>query len=164
MDKLILKNNGVLKNLNELKNDLGELELDIKQFKVPRAMVVLKEGIKIRLEKVKNLNGELVETGKYSVNFPIYDLNFIKLVIENGSTEIGNPINIIVERQNDKPNLESFEEGEFIPISFKGLKVKPKKVNKKIFVGRGKSMVDAWVFDDIKVEADAYIIGKTNEK
>lgn len=164
MDKLILKNNGVLKNLNDLRNDLGTLELDLKQFKVPGAMVVLKEGIKIRIEKAKNLNGELIETGKYSVDFPTYDLNFIKLVIENGSTEIGNPINIIVEGQNDKPNLEIFEEGEFIPISFKGLKVKPKKVSKKIFVGQGKSMVDAWVYDDIKIKADSYIIGKINEK
>jgi hypothetical protein len=162
-NKLVLKSS-TLKNLNDSKLDLGELELDIKQFKVPSAMVVLKEGIKIRTEKAKNLNGELVETGKYSVDFPIYDLNFIKLVIENGSTEIGNPISIIVEGQNDKPNLESFEEGEFIPISLKGLKVKPKKVSKKIFVGQGKAMVDAWVYDDIKIEADSYIIGKINEK
>lgn len=162
-NKLVLKSS-TLKNLNDSKLDLGELELDIKQFKVPSAMVVLKEGIKIKTERVKNLNGELIETGKYNVDFPIYDLNFIKLVIENGSTEIGNPINIVVEGQNDKPNLESFEDGEFITISLKGLKVKPKKVSKKIFVGQGKSMVDAWVYDDIKIEADSYIIGKTNEK
>lgn len=64
--------------------------------------------------------------------FKLYDLNFIKLVIANGSTEIGNPITIVLEGQSDIPNLESFEEGEFIPISFKGLKVKPKKVYKKV--------------------------------
>ena len=64
--------------------------------------------------------------------FKIYDLNFIKLVIANGSTEIGNPITIVLEGQSDIPNLENFEEGDFIPISFKGLKVKPKKVYKKV--------------------------------
>lgn len=115
------------------------------------------------LERTKNLNGELVETGNYTLIFKIYDLNFIKLVIANGSTEIGNPITIVLEGQSDIPNLESFEEGEFIPISFKGLKVKPKKVYKKVFVGQGKAMVDAWMYDDIKIEADSYSIGKVNE-
>ena len=88
---------------------------------------------------------------------------FIKLVIANGSTEIGNPITIVLEGQNDIPNLESFEEGEFIPISFKVLKVKPKRILKKVFVAQGKSMVDAWMYDDIKIEADSYSIGKMNE-
>lgn len=126
-------------------------------------MVVPKEGINVKLEKAKNLNGELVETGKFTLIFKVYDMNFIKLVIQNGSTEIENPITIIVEGQNDIPNLESFEDGEFIPISFKGLKVKPKKVYKKVFVGQGKAMVDAWMYDDIKIEADSYNIGKVNE-
>lgn len=52
---------------------------------------------------------------------------------------------------------------KLIPISFKGLKVKPKKVYKKVFVGQGKAMVDAWMYDDIKIEADSYSIGKVNE-
>lgn len=126
-------------------------------------MVVPKEGVNVRLEKAKNLNGEFVETGKYTLIFKVYDMNFIKLVLQNGSTEIGNPITIIVEGQNDIPNLESYEEGEFIHISFKGLKVKPRKVYKKVFVGQGKAMVDAWMYDDIKIEADNYNIGKVNE-
>ena len=126
-------------------------------------MVVPKEAINVKLEKAKNLNGELVETGKYTLIFKVYDMNFIKLVLQNGSTEIGNPITIIVEGQNDIQNLESYEEGEFIPISFKGLKVKPKKVYKKVFVGQGKAMVDAWMYDAVKIEADSYNIGKVNE-
>ena len=163
MEKLILKTS-TLYNLNDSETiDLGELFFDITQFKVPLSMVVPKEGINVKLEKAKNLNGELVETGKYTLIFKVYDMNFIKLVIQNGSTEIGNPITIIIEGQNDIPNLESFEDGEFIPISFKGLKVKPKKVYKKVFVGQGKAMVDAWMYDDIKIEADSYNIGKANE-
>ncbi|MBZ0313474.1 peptidase [Clostridium butyricum] len=163
MDKLILKNNA-LKNLSDSKIDLGELEFDIKQFKIPSAMVALKEGIKVRIEKSKNLNGELVETGKYSVEFGIYDLNFIKLVVQNGSTEIGNPISIIIEGQDNIPNVDTYEEGEFIPISFNGIKIRPKKILKKVFAG-GKN-VDAWVYDALKIEADSYSIGavKTNEK
>lgn len=163
MEKLILKNN-TLKNLNDGKIDLGELEFDKKQFNIPSALVVLKEGIKVKTEKTKNLNGELVETGKYTVDFPVYDLNFIKLVIANNSTEIGNPINIVVEGLDKIPNVDAYEEGEFIPISFTEIKIKPRKVSKKIFVGQGKSMVDAWVYDDIKIEANNYTIGKINEK
>ena len=163
MEKLTLKNSTLI-NLNDGENiDLGSLCFDLNQFKIPTAMVVPKEGINVKLEKEKNLNGELVETGKYLLSFKVYDMNFIKLVVQNGSTEIGNPITIIVEGQKDIPNLDSFEDGEFIPISFKELKVKPKKVYKKVFVGQGKSMVEAWLYDTIKIEAASYIIGKHNE-
>lgn len=163
MEKLVLKTSS-LYNLNDTETlELGDLYFDISQFKVPVAMVTPREGINAKIEKAKNLNGELVETGKYTMIFKIYDMNFIKLVISNGSTEIGNPIIIVVEDQDSIPNLESYEEGEFIPISFKGLKVKPKKVYKKVFVGQGKSMVDAWMYDSIKIEAESYIIGKGNE-
>ncbi len=108
MEKLILKST-TLFNLNDSENiDLGDLNFDISQFKVPNEMVVLKEGINVKIEKEKNLNGELVETGEYTLIFKIYDLNFIRLVIQNGSTEIGNPITIIVEKQKNIPNLERF--------------------------------------------------------
>lgn len=163
MEKLVLKTSS-LYNLNDTETlELGDLYFDISQFKVPVAMVTPREGINAKIEKAKKLNGELVETGKYTMIFKIYDMNFIKLVISNGSTEIGNPITIIVEGQDNIPNLESYEEGEFIPIAFKGLKVRPKKVYKKVFVGQGKSMVDAWMYDSIKIEAESYIIGKGNE-
>lgn len=162
MEKLILKSS-LLHNLNDSeKIELGDLNFDISQFKVPVDMVVPKDGISIKLEKGKNLNGELVETGKYSLIFKVYDMNFIKLVVQNGSTEIGNPITVIIEGQDDVPNLHKFEDGEFIPVKFEGLKVKPKKVYKKVFVGQGKSMVDAWMYDDIKIEADQYSIGSIN--
>lgn len=162
-NKLILKNN-ILHSVNDSSSvDLGELFFDISQFKIPTSMVVQKEGINAKLEKEKNLNGELVETGKLSLIFKIYDLNFIKLVIQNGSTEIGSPITVIVEGQDNLPILDVYEDGEFIPISFKDIKVKPKKVQKKIFIGQGKPMVDAWVYDALKVQADAYTLGIENE-
>ncbi len=136
MEKLILKST-TLFNLNDSENiDLGNLNFDISQFKVPNEMVVPKEEINVKIEKEKNLNGELVETGKYTLIFKIYDLNFIRLVIQNGSTEIGNSITIIVEKQKNIPNLERFEEREFISISFKNIKVKPKKVQNKTFIGK----------------------------
>lgn len=163
MEKLILKAS-TLHNLNDSENiELGELFFDLSQFKVPSSMVVPKEGVNVKLEKEKNLNGELVETGKYTVIFKVYDMNFIKLLIANGATEIGNPITIIVEGQEDIPNLTGFEEGEFIPIAFENIKVKPKKVYKKVFAGQGKAMVDAWMYDEIKIEASSYDIGKVNE-
>ncbi|AQS08313.1 hypothetical protein CLOBY_03850 [Clostridium saccharobutylicum] len=163
MEKLILKSS-TLHNLNDSESiELGDLFFDISQFKVPLSMVVPKEGINIKIEKAKNQNGELVETGKYTLSFKVYDMNFIKLVLQNGSTEIGSPITIIVEGQSNIPNLDSYEDGEFLQISFTNLKVKPKKVSKKVFVGQGKSMVDAWLYDAIKIQADSYIIGKANE-
>ena len=69
MEKLILKTS-TLYNLNDSETiDLGELFFDITQFKVPLSMVVPKEGINVKLEKAKNLKGELVETGKYTLIF-----------------------------------------------------------------------------------------------
>lgn len=162
MGKLFLKSS-TLYNLNDAENiDLGDLNFDIAQFKLPNAMVVSKEGINVKIEKTKNLNGELVETGKYTLIFKVYDRNFIELVIQNNSTEIGAPISIIVEGQNDIPNLEKFEDGEFILISFKDVRVKPKKVLKKTFLGQGKGNVEIWQYADIKIIAESYIIGEEN--
>lgn len=162
MEKIILKSS-TLHNLNDSENiELGNLFFDNSQFKIPNAMVVPKEGINVKLEKAKNLNGEVVETGKYTLIFKVYDMNFIKLVVQNGSTEIGTPISIIIEEQNDIPNLERFEDGEFIPVSFKNIKVKPKKVLKKSFVGQNIGNVDTWQYADIKVIAESYIIGEEN--
>ncbi|ELC8460396.1 peptidase [Clostridium perfringens] len=162
MERLILKST-TLFNLNDSENiDLGELNFDISQFKIPNEMVVLKEGVNIKIEKAKNLNGELVETGEYTLSFKIYDLNFIRLVIQNGSTEIGNPITIIVEKQKNIPNLDKFEDGEFIPVSFKNIKVKPKKVQNKTFIGKDVGYKDVWQYADVKVIAESYIIGEEN--
>lgn len=164
MGKLILKTSK-LYSLNESENvELGDFHFDIKQFKVPTSMLVQKDDFATRIEKEKNINGEIVETGKYSITFKIYDRPFIELVLQNGGTEIGSPIHIVVEKQDSLPIFDNYEDGEFIPISFAGLKVKPKKVQKKTFVGQGKPMVDTWQYSDIKIEADSYIIGDANEQ
>lgn len=163
MSKLILKSTK-LHSLNDSENiELGEFFFDIKQFKVPTAMLVQKDGFTTRIEKEKNSNGELVETGKYAITFKVYDRPFIELVLQNGATEIGNPINVVVEKQDSLPILDNYEDGEFIPISFTGLKVKPKKVQKKSFVAQGKPMVDTWQYSEFKVEADSYTIGEAHE-
>lgn len=163
MGKLILKSSK-LHSLNDSENvDLADFHFDIKQFKIPTAMLIQKDGFTTRIEKEKNLNGELVETGKYSVTFKVYDRPFIELVLQNGGTEIGSPITVMVEKQDSLPILDDYEDGEFIPISFSGLKVKPKKVQKKAFVGQGKPMIDTWQYSELKVEADSYIIGEAHE-
>ncbi|QPA58347.1 hypothetical protein [Lysinibacillus sphaericus] len=160
MGKLILKTSN-LYSLNDSENvDLGEFCFDISQFKVPTAMVVQKDGCSPRIEKEKNLNGELIETGKYALTFKVYDRPFIELVLQNGGTEIGSPISVVIEKQDSLPIFDNYEDGEFIPISFMGLKIKPKKVQKKAFVGQGKPMVDTWQYLEIKIEADSYTIGE----
>jgi hypothetical protein len=163
MAKLILKSTN-LHSLNDSENiDLGDFHFDIKQFKVPTALVIQKDGYAVKIEKEKNLNGELVETGKYAVTFKVYDRPFIELVLQNGGVEIGSPITVVVEKQDSLPIWDNYEDGEFIPISFTGLKVKPKKVQKKTFVAQGKPMIDTWQYSEIKIEADSYIIGDANE-
>ena len=163
MAKLILKSSNLV-SLNDSENiDLGDLKFDISQFKVPSAMVVQKDDFTSRVEKERNANGELVETGAYSITFKVYDRPFIELVLANGSTEIGSPITIVVENQDSLPIFDSFEDGEFVPIIFKGLHVKPRKVQKKSFVGQGKPMVDTWQYSELKIEAGSYTIGEVND-
>lgn len=160
MTKLILKSTN-LHSLNDSENiELSDFYFDMKQFKVPSKMLLQKDGCSARIEKEKNHNGELVETGKYSLTFKVYDRPFIEIVLQNGGTEIGSPISVVVEKQESLPVLDNYEEGEFIPISFSGLKIKPKKVQKKTFVGQGKPMVDTWQYAEIKIEADGYTIGE----
>lgn len=161
MTKLVLKTSN-LQSLNDGGLDLGALYFDLKQFKVPSAMLVQKEGVAVRVEKEMNANGELVETGKYALTFKVYDRAFIELILQNGGTEIGSPILIVVEGQDSLPILDSYEEGEFIPITFTELKVRPKKVQKKAFVAQGKPMVDTWQYLEIKIEAESYTIGEVN--
>lgn len=137
MGKLILKTS-ILHSLNDSENvELGEFYFDINQFKVPTAMVVQKDGFAARIEKEKNLNGELVETGKYALTFKVYDRPFIELVLQNGGTEIGSPITVAVEKQDSLPIFDNYEDGEFIPISFAGLKIKPKKFRRKHLSDKG---------------------------
>lgn len=163
MTKLILKNSK-LQALNDSESiNIGELKFEINQFKIPKSMVVQKEGVTTRIVKEKNSVGELVETGKYNVFFEVFDRSFIELILENGGTEIGSPISIVVENQDSIPILDSFEEGEFIPISFEKLNILPKKIQKKIFVGQGKPMAESWVYDDVKVVSEKFILGNNVE-
>ena len=162
MGKLILKNSNLYSLNDAEKIDLGDLKFDISQFKVPGAMVVPKEGINIKMEREKNFNGELIETGKYTIIFNVYDRNFIELVLQNGSSEIGSPITIVVEGQKDMINLNNYEEGEFIPVTFNKLEIRPKKVLKKTFLGTGKGNADTWQYADIKIIAESYIVGEEN--
>ncbi|SDM65978.1 peptidase [Sediminibacillus halophilus] len=163
MTKLILKSSKLI-SLNDSENiDLGELHFDISQFKVPSAMVVQKDDFTSRVAKERNANGELVETGKYNITFKVYDRPFIEMVLGNGSTEVGSPITVVVENQDSLPIFDKFEDGEFIPITFKELHVKPRKVQKKSFVGQGKPMVDTWQYSELKIEAVSYTIGEFNE-
>ncbi|MGR5952362.1 hypothetical protein ACT7DP_05515 [Bacillus paranthracis] len=53
MEKLILKSS-ILHSLNDSENvELGDFHFDIKQFKVPTAMLVQKDGFATRIEKRK---------------------------------------------------------------------------------------------------------------
>lgn len=163
MEKLILQSSK-LHSLKESENiELGELNFDLSQFNIPKSMLIQKDGVSARIEKMKNSVGEFVETGKMTLSFKVFDRPFIELLLHNGSTEIGSPIIVVIEGQDALPNLDSYEEGEFIPISFTGLKVRPRKVQKKAFVGQGKSMVDIWQYAELKVEAESYFIGEKNE-
>lgn len=159
MVKLILKTSK-LHALNDSENiDMGDLTFDLSQFKIPTAMVVQESGVSKRVEREKNLNGEWVETGKYTVTFEVYDRPFIEMVLGNGGTEIGSPISVVVEEQDSLPIFEGVEEGEFVPISFIGLTVKPKRVQKKVFIAQGKPMADSWQYAEIKVVASSYSLG-----
>lgn len=177
--KLILKQAKV-QALNDSESvELADFYFDVNQFNVPQAMVTLKEDITIRAEKMRNAVGELVETGLYNLAFKVYDRNFIELVVNNGGTEIGSPITIICEKyannngfiatnqQNELylPQLKNYGDDEFIPISFLDIQVKPKKVEKKVFIGQGKPMASTWAYSELKVCASNFSISEiTDEK
>ncbi|QAA23530.1 peptidase [Sporolactobacillus terrae] len=158
MTKLILKSSKLIALNDSEKIDMGELAFDLSQFKIPSAMVIQKDDFSTRVEREKNLNDEWVETGKYSVTFRVYDRPFIEMVLGNGGTEIGSPISIVVEGQDSLPIFDGVEDGEFVPITFTGLAVKPKRVQKKVFISPGK-MADSWQYAEIKVVASSYSLG-----
>ncbi|MEQ7289926.1 hypothetical protein ABQD82_12025 [Enterococcus gallinarum] len=173
MSKLILKQSK-LQALNDSEAvELSNFYFDINQFNVPKAMVTLKEDITIKAEKIRNSVGELVETGLYNLTFKIYDRNFIELVVNNGGTEIGSPITIVVEKYANNngfiaidqsnelslPQLEKFEADEFIPLHFDSLMVVPKKIEKKVFVKQGSPMASTWAYSELKVIAKSFVVG-----
>ncbi|MBO0449172.1 hypothetical protein JZO76_06430 [Enterococcus sp. MJM12] len=95
-----------------------------------------------------------------TVTFKAYDRAFAELVINNGGTELGSPISVVVEHLENLPILDGYEEDELIPVRFDNLQVHPKKIQKKSFVGEGKPMIDTWQFAALKVCATNYHLGE----
>lgn len=138
--------------------DLSILQFDLKQFKLPKQFLFLANEIAIKAEKERTPLGEYVETGAMSLTFKVYDRALVELAIANQLTEYGSPITLVIEHQESLPILDSYEENEFIPITFTGLAVFPKKVQKKAYSNG--SMIDTWQFAELKVSATNYKIGE----
>lgn len=164
MSKLILKQSKLQAVNDSEEINLSELRFDLNQFNIPKSMLFMNDGLTGRVEKIKNDLGELVETGFVNLTFKIFDRPFIEMVLGNGGTEIGSPISIQVDKQNSLPDLSMYQEGEFIPITFKNIHITPKKIKKGVFVGAGKGMVDSWQYDAVKISADSFVLGEENAK
>jgi hypothetical protein len=158
--KLIVKTTTAISLKESETYNLADLQFDLKQFKIPQRFVALKSEISQKMEKAQNHVGEYVETGLVTITFKAYDRAFAELVINNGGTELGSPISIVVEHLDELPILDSYEEDELIPVHFDNLKVHPKKIQKKSFVGEGKPMIDTWQFAALKVCATNYHLGE----
>ncbi|WP_336046933.1 hypothetical protein [Solibacillus ferritrahens] len=137
--------------------DLSILKFDLNQFKLPQNFVALAKEITTKADKERTSLGELVETGKLTISFKVYDRALVELAIANQLSEFGAPITITIENQDSLPILDKFEADEFIPISFENLSVSPKKVQKKSYANG--SMVDTWQFAELKVSATNYKVG-----
>ncbi|GAB6386373.1 hypothetical protein [Enterococcus cecorum] len=98
-----------------------------------------------------------------TLTFKVYDRAFVELVLNNGGTELGSPITIVVEHQEELPILDNYEDGELIPIRFNGLNVYPRKIQKKSFVGEGQPMIDTWQFSALKISVTSCQLGEVNE-
>ena len=138
--------------------DLANLQFDLKQFKIPKQFLFLTNEFSIKAEKERTPLGEYVETGAATLTFKVYDRALVELAIANQLTEYGSPITIVIEHQDSLPILDSYEEDEFIPITFSNLTVCPKKVQKKAYANG--SMIDTWQFAELKVSASTYKIGE----
>lgn len=140
------------------KHDLGELKFDLTQFKIPKSFVILKNEVTAKVEKEKNKLGEMVETGLYSLEFKAYDRALVEVAISNNLTEYGSPITITIENQDSLPLLDSYDEDEFIPLTFEKLSVRPKKVQKKSYIDR--KAIETWQFAELRVSAHSYKVGE----
>lgn len=164
MKKLKL-NTTTRKSVNDSEiHDLGELTFDSSQFNLPTYFVVAKNDIHAKIERAKNTVGEYTETGLFSITFKTYDRPFVELVINNNGTELGSPISVLVENQVDIPNLDLYEDDEFIPVKFENLKISPKKIQKKAFAGNGHPTVDTWQYAAIKITAANFKLGDLDDK
>jgi len=154
MKKLRLKNINKVSLTNGTKHDLGKLTFELNQFKVPHQFVMLKDGMEVKADKQKNTLGELIETGTHTITFKAYDRSLVEIAIQNELTEFGNPIDIVLEKAETIPSLETYIADEFIPIKFEGLTVKPHKVQRKVYAN-GQS-VDSWQFAELRVSITGY--------
>lgn len=157
MAKLKLAATNKISLTDGTEQDLSILKFDLNQFKLPQNYVALAKEITTKADKVRTTLGELVETGKLTITFKVYDRALVELAIANQLNEFGAPITIVVENQDSLPILDKFETDEFIPIAFENLFVSPKKVQKKSYANG--SMVDTWQFAELKVSATNYKIG-----
>lgn len=158
MTKLKLNATNKISLTDGTEHDLASLKFDLNQFKIPTSFVTLANEISAKVEKERNTLGELIETGKMTVTFKVYDRALVELAIANQLTEFGAPITIVIENQDALPKFDQFEENEFIPLIFESLSVMPKKIQKKSYANG--SMVDTWQFAELKVSATNYKIGK----
>lgn len=164
MSKKLMIQKGTSISLNDSETvNLANLRFDLKQFKLPQRFVFAKSDIQMRMEREQNHVGEHVETGLMTLTFKVYDRAFVELVLNNGGTELGSPITIVVEHQEELPILDNYEDGELIPIRFNGLNVYPRKIQKKSFVGEGQPMIDTWQFAAFKISVTSCQLGEVNE-
>jgi hypothetical protein len=157
MAKLKLAATNKISLTDGTEQDLSILKFDLNQFKLPQNFVVLAKEITTKADKERTSLGELVETGKLTISFKVYDRALVELAVANHLSEFGAPITITVENQDSLPILDKFEADEFIPIAFENLSVNPKKVQKKSYANG--SMVDTWQFAELKVSATNYKVG-----
>ncbi len=157
MAKLKLAATNKISLTDGTEQDLSILKFDLNQFKLPQNFVTLAKEITTKADKERTSLGELVETGKLTISFKVYDRALVELAIANQLSEFGAPITITVENQDSLPILDKFEADEFIPIAFENLSVSPKKVQKKSYANG--SMVDTWQFAELKVSATNYKVG-----
>ncbi|WP_242249013.1 peptidase [Bacillus cereus group sp. BfR-BA-01523] len=92
------------------------------------------------------------------ITFKVYDRTLVELAIANQLTYYDFPITIVIENQDSLPILDSYEENEFIPITFNNLAVYPKKVQKTTYANG--SMIDTWQFTELKVSVSTYKLEK----
>lgn len=157
MAKLKLAATNKISLTDGTEQDLSILKFDLNQFKLPQNFVALAKEITTKADKERTSLGELVETGKLTISFKVYDRALVELAVANQLSEFGAPITISVENQDSLPILDKFEADEFIPITFENLSVSPKKVQKKSYANG--SMVDTWQFAELKVSATNYKVG-----
>jgi hypothetical protein len=154
MKRLQLKNANKVSLTNGTKQELGKLEFDLNQFKIPKKFVLLKNEVVIKIDKEKNKTGELVEAGTHTVTFKVYDRSLVEIAMQNELTEYGSPIDVVIEKVADIPNFDNYSEVDFVPIKFEGLTVKPLKVQRKVYAN-GQS-IDSWQFADLRVSVTGY--------